>query len=101
MPIASENHSSENQIFDDSAIIKQLQKSVATLQSQLDSLVTAHDKTVSLLDKLDTRTKDFFGDYNKSLDKLDASDRDSTKIIDKLLERVKALEQQVAKLSKK
>lgn len=101
MPIASENDSRENQIFDDSAIIKQLQKSVATLQSQSDALVTAHNKTVSLLDKLDTRTKDFFGDYNKSLDKLDASDRDSTKIIDKLLERVKAIEQQVAKLSKK
>ena len=76
----------------------ELQKFVTGLTADFNKSMT---KAEERLDKIEAKTKDFFGDYNKSLDKLDASDRDATKIIDKLLERVKALEQQVAKLSKK
>lgn len=85
--------------------IKALPKQFAELKKFVTGLAadfnTSMDKAEERLNKLDEKTKTFFGDFNKSLDKVDEENRDATKIIDKLLERVKALEQQVAKMGKK
>lgn len=85
--------------------IKALPKKLDELKTFVTGLTADYNKSIQKaeerLTKIEDTTKSFFGDYNKSLDKIDEGQRDVTKIIDKLLERVRTLEQQVAKLSKK
>ncbi len=85
--------------------LKALPKQLEELEKFVTGLTADNDKSMTKAEErlvtMEDASKPFLGDFNKSLDRIDQNDRDATRIIDRRPERVRSLDQQVVRLSKK